>query len=397
MGEPAHHATPIRLTRSSEHRLVVACIRRRTDVSEICQLFRSDLDWPRILSAATNLGVAPLVYSTLKSVAGSVSVPPAAMEQLTGSYYQQAALNSQFYAELRKILRACAQAAVPVIVLKGAAIAERVYGNIALRPMKDLDLLVRRKDLDAMNRLLHELDYAHDESYRPAEWYRDHHHHLAPYRRPDAHAAIEVHHHIVPPAVAARIPVDDLWLRAQRASIASTPALVLAPTDLVLHLCLELSCVDRFVGRLRALCDIAATIDRHADDFDWALFLELAADYDAERFVYYSLWLARRLVEADIPAAALQALEPSVAQGSLQDSFLKFMTPTAVLDRHDGTSVIPAWCVIRTCGELLSGSGTVAAIKALHAVDVINRAVRRFGRAATARRVELMRRRREPA
>ena len=153
-------------------------------------------------------------------------------------------------------------------------------------------------------------------------------------------------------------------LRAQRAAIASTPTLVLAPTDAVLHFCLELSCVGRFVSRLRTLCDIAATIERHGENFDWDLFLEQSADYNAERFVYYSLWLARHLVGADVPAEALQRLERSVPRRSLQDSFLKFIIPTAVL-QCDGTSVIPGWFMSRTCRDLLSGSGTVAAIKAL--------------------------------
>src|SRR5207237_1012421 len=156
-----------------------------------------------------------------------------------------------------------------------------------------------------------------------------------------------------PPTTPVRILVEDFWRRAQPASIGSMPALVLAPTDVVLHLCLELACVDRFVARLRTLCDIAATIDRHGEDFDWVLFLKHAADYSAERFVYYPLWLARGLVQADIPADALRRLEPSVRPRSLQDRIVKFMIPTMILEQHDGVSVIPAWFMIRTCGDLL--------------------------------------------
>jgi hypothetical protein len=374
-----HAAPPRRRIWSAEHRLLLASVGRQTDVSEIRRLLRSDLDWQRVLSTATDLRVAPLVYSTLKTVASTTSVPPAVIEQLARLYYRHAALNGQFYAELRTILTACAQATIPVLVLKGAAIAERVYGNIALRPMSDLDLLVRREDLEAMNRLLHELNYVHDESEHPAAWYPGHHHHLAPYRRPDRHAAVEVHHHIVPSTAPVRIPVEHLWRRAQRASIASTPALVLAPTDVVLHFCLDISCVASFVKGLRTLCDIAATIECHGENFDWVVFLKQAAEYDAERFVYYPLWLARLLVGADVPAEALQSLERSVPGTSLQDSFLKFIIPTAVL-QCDGASVIPGWFVSRTCRDLLSGSGTMAAIKALHAVDLFKRAVRRIGR-----------------
>jgi hypothetical protein len=371
--------------RSSERRLLLACVRRGADPAEIHSLLRSSLDWERVLSDATHHGIAPRVYSTLKTVTDETvtdhaTVPPAVMERLAGVYYRQAALNGQFYAELRKILVACARAGIPVLVLKGAAIAEGVYGNIALRPMKDLDLLVRKTALDAADRLFRELGYVPDESDGSAAWYRAHHHHLAPYATRDGWAAVDLHHHIVLPTAPVCIPIEDLWRRARPASIASVPTLVFAPGDLLLHLCLDVSCMDRFVGKLRALCDLAATIERHGAEVDWIALLKAARDYKAERFVYYPLWLARRLVGAEIPSEVLRDLESSIRRPSLEDLCLRCVTPRAVLRHHHGTAAIPAWIMIRTCGDLLTAFGTWAAIKALHPLDLLVRAVRRIVR-----------------
>src|SRR5207244_9955820 len=94
----------IRRLRSAEHRLILASVRRQTDFSEIRRLLRSDLDWQRVLSAATDLRVAPLVYSTLKTVASPTLVSPAVIEQLARLYYRQAALNGHFSAARRTIL-----------------------------------------------------------------------------------------------------------------------------------------------------------------------------------------------------------------------------------------------------------------------------------------------------
>ena len=47
------------------------------------------------------------------------------------------------------MLRLLAAEQIAVILLKGAALAETIYGNIAVRPMGDLDLLVRREDVAA--------------------------------------------------------------------------------------------------------------------------------------------------------------------------------------------------------------------------------------------------------
>ena len=49
-----------------------------------------------------------------------------------------------------------AQAGVPFLVLKGAALAHLVYGDPRLRPMRDVDLLIRKADagraLDVLTR-----------------------------------------------------------------------------------------------------------------------------------------------------------------------------------------------------------------------------------------------------
>jgi hypothetical protein len=365
--------------------VLLACVRRGADPAQIQRLLRFDLDWERIVGDATRLGVAPLVYSTLKAVADCATVPPVVMERLGHLYYQQGGLNAQFYAELREILVACGKAGIPILVLKGAAVAERVYRNIALRSMKDLDLLVRQKDLEASDRLLRELGYVPDESYRPAAWYRDHHHHLAPYGAPDRRAVVELHHHIFPPGSPVRIPIEELWQRARSASIASEPALVLAPDDFLLHLCVDISSTDLFVGKLRALCDIAATVGRHGEGVEWAPFLEAARDYEAERFVYYPLWLAQRLAGAEIPTEVFRGLRSSVRRPSLQDSLLRSVTQRAVLRHQNDGSVIPAWVMSRACGDLLNARGTWGAIKALHPLDLLVRAVRHVVRRRTRR------------
>jgi len=51
------------------------------------------------------------------------------------------------YAQLRKVLQVFCQEKVPVIVLKGALLAELVYQHIGLRTMDDVDLLVSKQDL----------------------------------------------------------------------------------------------------------------------------------------------------------------------------------------------------------------------------------------------------------
>ena len=103
-------------------------------------------DWELFARMADREGVAPLMYWKLKDT--SKEVPPSTFNFLRSTYYQTLAQNTLMYRELERILEALDEASIPVIVLKGAALAATVYEDIGLRPMGDLDLLVKRENLD---------------------------------------------------------------------------------------------------------------------------------------------------------------------------------------------------------------------------------------------------------
>ncbi|HEX9246427.1 MAG TPA: nucleotidyltransferase family protein [bacterium] len=292
--------------RQPERRLLLACLRRRRP-EDLQALAGPELDWERLLGAAALHSITPLVYAAFKQGIGGAAVPPAVMDRLAHEYYQQAASNGHLFAELRKIVGACGRAGIPVLVLKGTAIAERVYGNIALCPMRDLDFLVRRTDLDAADGVLHELGYTHDESYRWAAWYRDHHHHLPPYVRADGRGIVELHHHLVPPPVSAGIPIEDLWRRARPAG---DGALVLCPEDLLLHLCLHASLGHQFNLGLRPMCDISETIRYYGDDIDWTQMSLRAREWGIGKYVYLALRLSKDLLGAAVPDDLVDPLRP---------------------------------------------------------------------------------------
>ncbi len=106
----------------------------------------SAADWDRFAKRAVAEGVGPLIHWTLKGskepAFTPAAVPPSALQTLAEAYYQSAAHNALLFKELERILEALGEAGIPVIVLKGAALAQTLYPDPALRPMGDLDLLV---------------------------------------------------------------------------------------------------------------------------------------------------------------------------------------------------------------------------------------------------------------
>jgi len=98
-------------------------------------------DWERLVYLALQEGVGPLLYWELRRD-WPAGAPQAFQDCLKGEFYNSAAHNQLISRELVRILQVLDAAQVPVIVLKGAALAASLYPDPALRPMGDLDLLV---------------------------------------------------------------------------------------------------------------------------------------------------------------------------------------------------------------------------------------------------------------
>ncbi len=138
-----------------EDRLLLYCCRKDTDRknrNEIIEAQRRRLDWDYFLRKARENGIAAVVYSRLNEIKkGCTHIPSFILKKLKKVYYLNATKNSLIYEELGKVLETVRKAGLQVIVLKGAVLAEKIYGNLALRPMMDVDLLVKKEDLVCLN------------------------------------------------------------------------------------------------------------------------------------------------------------------------------------------------------------------------------------------------------
>jgi len=100
------------------------------------------LDWPYLLRAANRQGVTPLLHAWLKRRPDIVPDASSA-SRVHDAYWSTHFHNGLLLAELVRVRRAAAEAGVDVMALKGARLAADYYPLAALRPLGDLDLLVR--------------------------------------------------------------------------------------------------------------------------------------------------------------------------------------------------------------------------------------------------------------
>jgi hypothetical protein len=113
-------------------------------------------DLPEWRTALGRHGILPLLYERLRDDPLWPSLTVEMATALSGAFQSNAARTALLQRELERI-----SDAFPWLgLLKGAAVGITVYANPALRPVSDLDLLVRREDAGAAAQRLADLGYS---------------------------------------------------------------------------------------------------------------------------------------------------------------------------------------------------------------------------------------------
>ncbi|MEJ2684409.1 MAG: nucleotidyltransferase family protein, partial [Candidatus Sulfobium sp.] len=245
------------------------------------------LDWKFISEAAHSHNISPLLYYNLKGLSNSSLIPATAMKDLKNVYHETTARNMFMYAELQTILDAFHSAGSEAIVLKGAALAGVVYPDIGLRPMLDIDLLVKEGELAVADKVMTGLDYSAVDSL-----YMENHFHLPPYRHVRKPAIVEIHWHFTGDS---RSNVRKWWERAKAEDLMGYRILVPSPEDMLIHLSVHLfnhGYDNGFV--LRGLCDIFEALRHYEAEIDWKLLQDEIREQGIEKQVHSILQLARK-------------------------------------------------------------------------------------------------------
>lgn len=271
----------------------------------------SSQEWDDLVVEAHRHGVAPLLHHRLQLLQGRLTWPTSVRETLEALQRQTAVDNLQAYRQLLELLDALYSAGVPVVALKGIQIAQEVYGNVSLRPMTDLDLLIRHADLPQVESTLSALAYTPFTELAERQWYLDHHYHVDYIRRHANAKIVELHWRLVYPRAPFDIDLAGLWQRAHERVIAGVPVTFFAPEDLLLHLCLQMTYHHLFdYYPLRLLCDITECVRHYGEQFDWSAFVTRAFRWGAANNVYLTLFLAQKWLGASVPPQTLRQLEP---------------------------------------------------------------------------------------
>src|SRR3954468_4098437 len=141
-----------------ELQLLLHCARLSPDLGRVRNCAAVQLDWEKVVGAAEYHGLTPLLLRNL--VAASVPIPGQQLEQLEQNDARAIRQNLFLTSELLQATSSLSEAGIAAVPLKGAVLARRIYGDIALRPFSDIDLLIRREQIADAESVISKLGYA---------------------------------------------------------------------------------------------------------------------------------------------------------------------------------------------------------------------------------------------
>lgn len=208
------------------------------------------------------------------------------------------ARNILIYHELRNILRLFNESGIKTIVIGGAALAEKIYPDISLRPISDIDLLAREDSLGRIDEILGKSGYDSENARNDEIHYKN--------NSPDFTIHIDLH---------SQLPYLDesghngLWDRAVKTELTGTEAYILSPEDALIY-----AATDAAVYHSRitpaVLNDIALIIRQADESLKWDQVIGIIKRYHLEAPLYYTFRQAQLKVQAGIPNVVMGALKP---------------------------------------------------------------------------------------
>ncbi|MDP4228675.1 MAG: nucleotidyltransferase family protein, partial [Bacteroidota bacterium] len=303
---------------------------------KIKEILDDVLDWDYIVERSVRQGSSPLLYWNLSKVSNGKAVPNEVVKNLEKMYYSNLARNMLLYDELNKILTAFNKAGIDTIVLKGAFLAEKIYKNIGLRPMSDIDLLIKEKDLQKAKKELTELKYSSTRIF-PTKLHEQQHRILSKelsFIHQDKNSVIDIHWDIQQSQYMYKVDVNQFWNNAKPIKIAGIKTLAFASEDILQHLCLHvhkhiiLSSIYSYAPPakpLRDYCDIAEVTRHYKDTINWNYLFQSSKDYGIEEPIFQGMSIAKKYFGALVPEDILSALKPVKSSIGFEEIFKEIM------------------------------------------------------------------------
>lgn len=209
--------------------------------------------------------------------------------------------------EAERVLGVLHDAGVPVLLLKGLALLATTYRRPGLRPMGDIDLLIRPDDVERATEALARADCRRGAEFVRDDFFPRYYYETEWITQSQRPVRIDLHVRPFRPLRAAcTVPDDALWDDASRISVGESPAWIPEPERMLIHLCAHAA----FHGceRLIWLYDIHRFVRQFADRLDWDKFVALTESWRLALPVRTAIRACAQTLGTSVPRDVEEAL-----------------------------------------------------------------------------------------
>ena len=244
-------------------------------------------------------GLAPLVYR--RWPAHEANLPPRLYERLHGASRLTLENNSLLLGKLEEICSRFSHDRIPVMVIKGPALADLTAG-LLVRPFHDLDLLVHRHDLGEAERALRSLGYSEIHTGVGHDYHRI-------FAHPGARGAVmvELHFGLGDAQRGVEPDVPGIWHRSGVVDLARCAVRAPGVTDHFLLTALQL---PHHGWGLRLFVDLGLLASRWQAAIDWEELLGRARAWRMWALTASALYALDSMFDVAVPDVVRQAVRP---------------------------------------------------------------------------------------
>ncbi len=314
-------------------KLLLDCIRANSESAfrEAIGRFRRNehkTDWAKV--SREQYAVFLPIYLEAKRLHEDLGIPPETERIIETAYLVTTQSSEAIKRAAVELADRFSQAGIEILFFKGAALLATVYkDNIGIRPMSDIDVLIREKDCPQAEGILQQMSYREDYARLSKYWRlpvsRDYlverNTHYVYYRGP---IMVELHYNIhTHPKHWLRLndltgavekpPLGDIQIAVPNAEA----ALLIACTDFIKDFSYHWSLYTRAPRDMREkilytslffLWEIKRILQHGNQGIDWERFSAWTRKTQNEYEVHTLLLLAQKIVRADIPKHVIRKM-----------------------------------------------------------------------------------------
>lgn len=299
-------SSPLRLR--NEQQLLLCISRRDLDgpsLERLRGLLASQIDWQSLYRSASHHGLLPLLYRHLSSGPREL-IPADTLQNLSKEFDKNNARNLLLVRELLGVLRLIKSRSIEVLNIKGPLLAERVYGDLGLRTVADIDLLINKHDFHAVSDLLQNCGYVMEPSLNRGQMARHLEFHCEiQFTNRQNDCVIDLHWALAPLSFSGALDTSSAFSRKQQISIAGQTVDVLSDEDLALYLCMHTA--KHYWTRLEWLAALAELLSD--ETIDGGILLRRANEIKARTMLLLAGLLVQQLFNVRLPAELQSAIQ----------------------------------------------------------------------------------------